>query len=143
MATAVSSSSPSPIEVRLERERERDKTPGALGVRTQTDMGYPGDGPWAFTLLREPHLSRELERVSAPRTYTLGGGKSNESSNSEGGRKNFEGGNASPRRAYSVSMQPCLDPDQASQDRLLVESWMMPDGEWVFTGVFDGELIRT
>lgn len=41
--------------------------------------------------------------------------------------------------AYSVSFQPCPDPEQRSQDRYVVESWDMPDGAWTFAGVFDGE----
>lgn len=130
------------------------------GVRSKTDMGYPGEGPWHYTLLREPFLSRELERMSAPRVYAFDGAASATASTGGGGGTGGEGGEGAvasssgtdrrdrsasasapvlpPRKAYSVSLQPCLNPDQASQDRIVVENWTMPDGEWVFTGVFDG-----
>ncbi|KAI5120304.1 hypothetical protein M0805_005808 [Coniferiporia weirii] len=87
----------------------------AKGIVSQTDMGWEGEGPWTYRLLQEPHLSSEFNRQSSPREHVLGSAK-----------------------AYSVTIQPCPDPEQRSQDRYVVEGWEMPGGIWSFLGVFDG-----
>ena len=92
------------------------------GVYSRTDMGWPGAGPWHYRKLQEPYLSRELERQCGPKVYRL--------SDDHRGEKPV---------AYSASIQPCLDPEQRSQDRCIVESWEMANGLWTFAAVFDGE----
>jgi len=37
-----------------------------------------------------------------------------------------------------VTFQPCCNPEEFSQDRLAVQSWSLPDGNWTFAAVFDG-----
>ncbi|KAH8119554.1 protein serine threonine phosphatase 2C [Phellopilus nigrolimitatus] len=90
----------------------------AKGVVAQTDMGWKGEGPWTYRLLHEPHLTNEFDRQTAPAAHPLGGGAG--------------------RQAYSVTTQPCPDPEQRSQDRHVVASWALPGGSWTFAGVFDG-----
>lgn len=83
-------------------------------TRRQTDMGWgPGYGPFPYTLLSEPTLSLELRRLAEATTHLPG--------------------------VDSVNFQPCLDPSERSQDRHAAQRWAMPDGQWTFCGVFDGE----
>ncbi|KAF8070267.1 phosphatase 2C-like domain-containing protein [Lyophyllum atratum] len=79
-----------------------------------TDMGYPGQGPWAYRILQEPSLTEDLARMSAATTYQFG--------------------------VDVASLQPCPSDISRSQDRYVVEEWYLPDGKWVFNGVFDGML---
>jgi pyruvate dehydrogenase phosphatase len=82
--------------------------------RAQTDMGWgPSYGPFTYTLLSEPALSDELRRLSDARVLLPG--------------------------VDSVSLQPCPNPSERSQDRYCTERWTMPDGDWTFCAVFDGE----
>ncbi|GLB37225.1 putative protein serine threonine phosphatase 2C [Lyophyllum shimeji] len=79
-----------------------------------TDMGYQGQGPWAYRILREPLLTEELTRMSAAKAYPFG--------------------------IDVVSLQPCPLHISRSQDRHVVEQWDLPNGKWIFNGVFDGHL---
>ncbi|KAF5386116.1 hypothetical protein D9615_002436 [Tricholomella constricta] len=81
-----------------------------------TDMGYPGQGPWTYRILQDPSLTEELCRRSGARTYLFG--------------------------VDVVSLQPCPSHISQSQDRYVVEEWDLPDGKWIFNGVFDGHLNR-
>ncbi|THH08376.1 hypothetical protein EW145_g2739 [Phellinidium pouzarii] len=94
----------------------------AKGIVSQTDMGWIGEGPWTYRLLHEPYLSKEFDRQSSAQSYTIGG----------------DGERATSSKAYSVTIQPCPDPEQRSQDRHVVDSWEMSGGNWTFVGVFDG-----
>lgn len=78
-----------------------------------TDMGYPGQGPWAYRILKEPSLMEELSRMSGAKTYGFG--------------------------VDIVSLQPCPSHISQSQDRCVVEEWNLPGGKWIFNGVFDGQ----
>lgn len=82
-------------------------------TKKKTDMGWEGYGPWSYTSFREPHLTRELERLTRPTVFN---------------------------DTDYVSFQPCNHPDFASQDRLVVADWSLPDGTWKFRAVFDGML---
>jgi len=77
----------------------------------QTDMGWPGYGPWTYTSLSEPLLTSELARLSGAKSI----GKTD-----------------------CVSFQPCLNPDQRNQDRYVVVDWELSNGTWQFRGIFDG-----
>lgn len=87
----------------------------AKGTIAQTDMGWPDIGTWTYRLLQEPYLSKELERQANAHTYN------------------------SPEGATSVTIQPCPNPEQRSQDRFLVANWSLPGGVWSFAAVFDGQ----
>lgn len=79
-----------------------------------TDMGYPGQGPWAYRILQEPSLTEKLSRMSAAQAHQFG--------------------------VDAVSLQPCLLHISRSQDRHVAEEWNLPNGKWIFNGVFDGHL---
>jgi pyruvate dehydrogenase phosphatase len=87
------------------------------GTWTTTDRGFPGDGPFHYRLLSEDDLARTLEKLARVKTY-LGG------------------------RIDSISLQPCQDPAQASQDRRVAGTWDLPDGTWTYAAVFDGQCLR-
>lgn len=77
-----------------------------------TDMGYSGQGPWAYRILQDPSLTKELARMSSAKSYHNG--------------------------VDLTSLQPCPSYITQSQDRYVVEEWDLPDGVWKFNGVFDG-----
>lgn len=95
------------------------------GITQLTDMGWSGEGPWSFQLLSEPHLSMEFDRLTRPMEYELSKGLS---------------ASGTRRKAFSVTVQPCPNPEEKSQDRHIIESWDTPGGRWTFAGVFDGAL---
>ncbi|KAF8305656.1 protein serine/threonine phosphatase 2C [Clavulina sp. PMI_390] len=83
------------------------------GPRLQTDMGWPGEGPFWYTAVPEPELSEQLVRASHAKSVSL----------------------SRDLRIDSVTIQPCLEEKEASQDRLF--SLEVP-GVGTLTGVFDG-----
>ncbi|KAI0048300.1 protein serine/threonine phosphatase 2C [Auriscalpium vulgare] len=72
---------------------------------------YTGGALWTYRKLPEPLLSRELNRLSAATTIS---------------------------GAHCVSLQPCPNPEAASQDRYAVEDWHIGSGNWRFAAIFDG-----
>ncbi|KAG5646310.1 hypothetical protein DXG03_003907 [Asterophora parasitica] len=78
-----------------------------------TDMGFTGQGPWPHRILQEPALTQELRRKSEIQAFLFG--------------------------VDVVSLQPCPAHVHRSQDRYVVEEWDLPDGKWIFNGVFDGK----
>ncbi|KAK7057310.1 PPM-type phosphatase domain-containing protein [Favolaschia claudopus] len=78
-----------------------------------TDMGYPGEGPWTFRILREPSLTAELTRAASPQ---------------------------SNRKVDSLTFQPCSPHIYQNQDRFIVEEWNLLGGTWQFNSVFDGHV---
>jgi len=80
-----------------------------------TDMGWPeADALWLYTVLPEPQLSLELERLSLA--------------------KNLDDTDV-------VTFQPCPNYDERSQDRFVIQSWELPNGTWSFHAIFDGQLV--
>lgn len=73
-----------------------------------TDMG---GGRWPYRVLNEPVLTQELARLS--------------NATSKG-------------RADVVTFQPCTSYDAQSQDRAIVEEWLIVGRKWTFTAVLDG-----
>ena len=84
--------------------------------RKTTDMGWPEEGLWWYTPLPEPYLSSELARLAEARTHG---------------------------DTDSVSFQPCPNPEEASQDRFVIEDWSLAGGNWSFRAVFDGQSFGT
>ncbi|OAX44162.1 protein serine/threonine phosphatase 2C [Rhizopogon vinicolor AM-OR11-026] len=75
-------------------------------------LGFPQDyGPWTYRAVPDPFISSELARLASAHIIT---GKASTTS--------------------CVSLQPCPDPNERSQDRFVVLDW---DG-WSFAAVFDG-----
>ncbi|KAJ8592732.1 protein serine/threonine phosphatase 2C [Rhizopogon salebrosus TDB-379] len=75
-------------------------------------LGFPQDyGPWTYRAVPDPFVSSELARLASAQIIT---GKATMTS--------------------CVSLQPCPDPAERSQDRFIVLEW---DG-WSFAAVFDG-----
>ncbi|KAF9516475.1 hypothetical protein BS47DRAFT_1340814 [Hydnum rufescens UP504] len=75
-------------------------------------MGWPGAGPFIYTILPEPFLSSELARLSNSSSERLSDGI----------------------RVDSLTFQPCLLEEERSQDRLFTQE--IPFG--LLTGIFDG-----
>ncbi|KDR75423.1 hypothetical protein GALMADRAFT_556142 [Galerina marginata CBS 339.88] len=81
-------------------------------LRKTTDMGWPQtDALWIYTLLPEPTLSDELQRLSFANSI----------------------GNTDV-----VSFQPCPNPEHANQDRFVIKDWPLANGTWTFRAIFDG-----
>lgn len=81
-------------------------------VKKTTDMGWPeADALWVYTSLPEPLLSSELERLSFAKSIG---------------------------DTDTVTFQPCPNPEYASQDRFVIEDWLLENGTWAFRAVFDG-----
>ncbi|KAJ3556168.1 hypothetical protein NM688_g2169 [Phlebia brevispora] len=78
-----------------------------------TDMGREGTHRWTYRVLKEPELTQELTRLSGARSVG---------------------------RADTVSFQPCTAFDAESQDRAVVEEWLIEGRKWLFTAVLDGHL---
>ncbi|KAI0066214.1 protein serine/threonine phosphatase 2C [Artomyces pyxidatus] len=75
-------------------------------------MGWPAAGQlWTFRKLAEPRLTAELARLSGA---TIIG------------------------TAHCVSFQPCPNPEEASQDRYVVQEWHVGGRTWRFAAIFDG-----
>jgi len=75
-------------------------------------MDWPeADALWVYTVLPEPHLSTELERLSFAKSVD---------------------------DTDVVTFQPCPNHDDRSQDRFVVQNWALPNGTWSFRAVFDG-----
>ncbi|KAA1466523.1 protein serine/threonine phosphatase 2C [Dentipellis sp. KUC8613] len=70
---------------------------------------------WRYRDLREPALSRELERMAGATNYLDG-------------------------RTDAVTFQPCCNEEESSQDRYTVQEWGFGDDgkKWRFVGLFDG-----
>ncbi|THH16578.1 hypothetical protein EW146_g4087 [Bondarzewia mesenterica] len=82
------------------------------GQFAETNMGLgPAYGPWKYRILHEPHLTAELARMSSATKI----------------------GNAD-----CVTIQPCPNSYEASQDRYTVQDWQLADGNWRFAAIFDG-----
>lgn len=80
--------------------------------RKTTDMGWgEPDQVFTYTSLPEPLLSAELARLADVRTHA---------------------------DTDTVSIQPCPNPAEASQDRVVVQDWPLWGGTWAFRAVFDG-----
>jgi len=78
-----------------------------------TDMDWPeADALWLYTVLPEPQLSLELERLSLAKSVD---------------------------DTDIVTFQPCPNYDERSQDRFVIQNWVLPNGTWSFRAVFDGE----
>ena len=76
----------------------------------------PDDGPWPrpYHILPEAELTRELELMAKPLSFSLG-----------------------PRHsAHGVNFQPCHV--YSTQDRYTVQQLNVHGRVWTFTGVFDG-----
>jgi len=71
---------------------------------------------WEYTHLNEPHLTTKLEELSKWGSLT---------------------------DTDYATLQPSLNPDEASQDRHVIEDWDIAGGKWKFRAVFDGEHIFT
>lgn len=78
-----------------------------------TDMGQPGQGPWPYRRMQEPHLTEELRRRSDARSVAAA-------------------------HADILSFQPCRSDTSENQDRYVVQVWDLPGGSWVFCAVLDG-----
>lgn len=91
------------------------------GQPGRTDLGYADEGPFRYTILPEPFLSKELERLANAKSTPL-------SDASSGGHH---------VKVDSITFQPCLVEEESSQDRLIVEDW---ETEGSLVAVFDGEL---
>jgi hypothetical protein len=90
---------------------ETPKFPTYPGERAETDMGWPGDQKWPYTILPRAAFDTEFARVARTQSFLDG-------------------------RADGVLFQP--DPVRKNQDRLVVHGWDMPGGQWTFAAVFDG-----
>lgn len=90
------------------------------GKRLETDMGWSGEGPFFYTSMPEPDLSAELSRISHPETQAF----ASDSDDRKGAL-----------RVDSVTMQPCLDENERSQDRLFVKA---VQGVGTLVAVLDG-----
>ena len=86
--------------------------PQFTGERKQTNFGYFGFGPFAYTSLS---ATDALSRLLA-----LANGKSTDSG------------------CHWISFQPALR--EQTQDRQVIEDWKMDDGVWKFRAVFDCRL---
>ncbi|KAJ6558605.1 protein serine threonine phosphatase 2C [Mycena vulgaris] len=64
-----------------------------------------------YTALAEPQLSAELARLANPQSFGS---------------------------TDVVSLQPCLSPNERTQDRFVVADWELADGVWRFHAVCDG-----
>ena len=80
--------------------------------RGRTDLGWPGDGPFTYTILPEPFLSSELARLANSSCEHMSSGI----------------------RVDSVTYQPCLVEEERSQDRLFAHETSFG----FIAGVFDG-----
>lgn len=76
-----------------------------------TDMGWGGE-KWTYRILSEDQIMPELIQKCQSRGTN--------------GHVDY------------ASLQPCTSYEARSQDRLVVQIWDMPDGEWTFSGIFDG-----
>lgn len=77
-----------------------------------TDMGWgEKDALWYYTLLPEPLLSSELQRLSFAASFD---------------------------DTDAVTFQPCPSPEFASQDRYVVRNLALPGGTWRLRAIFDG-----
>lgn len=76
----------------------------------------PEDGPWPrpYNILAEAELTRELELMAKPLSFSIG----------------------SRYSAYGVNFQPCHV--YSTQDRYTVQQLNVHGRVWTFTGVFDG-----
>jgi hypothetical protein len=90
---------------------ETPKFPTYPGERAETDMGWPGDQKWPYTILPRAAFDAEFARIARTQSFLDG-------------------------RVDGVLFQP--DAARANQDRLAVHSWDMPGGQWTFAAVFDG-----
>lgn len=76
-----------------------------------TDMGWGGE-KWTYRLLAQDQINPELLQ-----------------------KCQMHGTNG---HVDYASFQPCASYEARSQDRLVVQNWIMPDGQWTFSGIFDG-----
>lgn len=81
-------------------------------TKKTTDMGWPeADALWVYTVLPEPNLSFELERLSLAKSV---------------------------HDTDVVTFQPCPNDDERNQDRFVIQNWTLPNGTWSFRALFDG-----
>lgn len=73
--------------------------------------GIIDPNPLCYSILCEPALTSELERLSAATSIGT---------------------------TDCITLQPCLNPAKSNQDRYVVQDWELPGGKWQFTAVFDG-----
>ena len=78
-----------------------------------TDMGRGEDFKWAYRILQEADLAKELSRLASPTSHGP--------------------------RTDSVTFQPCQTYEARSQDRYDIRVWSNEQGTWTFTGLFDGQ----
>ena len=89
------------------------------GRLAKTDMGWgPQFGTWDYRILTEPDLSETLASYANTTIY------------------------GTQSKVHSVSFQPCLLEEEASQDRCTSQEWHFPDGVWTFSAVFDGKVFN-
>lgn len=87
------------------------------GQRLETDLGFPGYGPFPYTLLGDPKvLATELFRAANATSDVMP---------------------LSGARVDSVTFQPCLMEEEASQDR----RFCLETERGVLVGVLDGEFV--
>ncbi|KAI5120983.1 hypothetical protein M0805_006655 [Coniferiporia weirii] len=82
-----------------------------VGNFASTDMGWGGEDRWTYRILSEEQVTPELLRLSQHGTKGC---------------------------VDYATLQPCTSYEARSQDRFVVQNWDMPDGQWAFSGVFDG-----
>lgn len=76
-----------------------------------TDMGIPGQGPWTYRIVPAPSIDAELGRMS--NAQSIG-------------------------PVDSLSFQPCPPGVFQNEDRLIIQQWNLPGGQWSFTCILDG-----
>jgi len=85
-------------------------------IKKTTDMGWTHlDGKtWEYTVLSEPLLTSELERIAFAKSIG---------------------------DTDVVSAQPSPHYEHRNQDRYAIQDWNLPGGTWSFRAIFDGQYI--
>ncbi|KDQ18817.1 hypothetical protein BOTBODRAFT_153711 [Botryobasidium botryosum FD-172 SS1] len=89
------------------------------GQPARTDLGYPDEGPFRYTILPEPFLTHELTRLASAKSTLL----------------SRPSADVRQAKVDSVTFQPCLVEEESSQDRLVLEDW---EDQGALIAVFDG-----
>ncbi len=87
-------------------------------IRTTASVGYlepevKGEA-FTYTLLDSLQISEELTRLASPLSFGS---------------------------TDSVTFQPCSQPEAASQDRYVIQDWVINSAPWRFQAIFDGTRI--
>lgn len=82
------------------------------GRRSESNNGWEGYGPWPYTILEEPDLSAQIERLAQVQTHD---------------------------KTELLSFQPWPEPGK-NQDRSLITTWTTSQGTWKVFCIFDGTL---